>query len=131
MGFIIYTKKMTLTLSEKKLKKVPQRCQEVFTQPKTLPCCSPVKSILAAQIQFWHLQQEQILALRKKESYTTVMWHGEFSHGGSPLVDEKFEALQREPHMIIQTDDFTQGWWIILQGSFVRGNNQRRRSVFT
>ena len=35
LGLVIDTGKMTLTLSEKKLKHVSQRCQEIFAQPKT------------------------------------------------------------------------------------------------
>ena len=79
LGLVIDTEKMTFALSEKKLKHVSQQCQEIFKQPKTsvlnltkliglLP--STVQAILPARIQFRYLQQEQILALQKKGSYS-------------------------------------------------------------
>ena len=69
------TEKMTLTLSEKKLKYVSQQCQVIFTQPKTSALnlkkvigllSSTVQVILPTQIQFRYLQQEHILGLHKK-----------------------------------------------------------------
>ena len=75
LGLVIDTEKMTLTLSEKKLKYVSQRCQEIFAQPKISVLnlakfigllSSTVKATLPARTQFRYLQQEQILALQKK-----------------------------------------------------------------
>ena len=61
LGLVTDTEKMTLALSEKKIKHAPRQCQEVFTRPKTsvlnltkliglLPSISP--AILPARTQF-------------------------------------------------------------------------------
>ena len=76
-----------------------QQCQKVFKQPKISVLnltkligllSSTVQAILPAGTQFRYLQQEKILALQKERSCDT----GEFSKGGTPLVDGKLETLQ-------------------------------------
>ena len=79
LGLVIDTEKMNFALSEKKLKHVSQQCQEIFKQPKTSALTltklngllsSTVQAILPARVQFRYLQQEQILALQKRGSYS-------------------------------------------------------------
>ena len=81
VGLIIYTKKMTVAVTEKKLKHVCQWCQTILAQPKTSVLkltkfidllLWTVQTILPAQIQFRYLQQEQILALQKKDSTVII-----------------------------------------------------------
>ena len=88
LDLVIDIKKMTFGLSEEKLKHLPQQCQEIFKQPKTLVLnlikligllSSTVQAIFPARIQFQNHQQEQILALQKQ---TVLQWScdaGEFS----------------------------------------------------
>ena len=79
LGLVIDTEKMTFTLSEKKLKHGSQQYQDIFKQTKTSvlnltkligQLSSIFQAILLARIQFRYLQQEQILALQKKRTYS-------------------------------------------------------------
>ena len=144
LGLVIDTEKMTLTLSEKKLKYVSQRCQEIFAQPKTsvlnlakfiglLP--STVKATLPARIQFRYLQQEQILALQKKGH-----WHVTLENlareellwwmKNLKLCNGRINSAKRTPY------DHSDKWLnkklgACCKGVLTRGNGQRGRSIFT
>ena len=94
--------KMTFSLSEEKLKHVSQQFQEIFKQPTNSVLnltkliglsSSTVQAILPARIQFRYFQHEQILALQKKRVLQWSCDTGEFSQGGTSLLDGKLETL--------------------------------------
>ena len=78
-------REMTLALSKKKLKHRSQQCQDIFMQTKTSALnltklidllLSTMQSFLPARIQFRYLQQEKILDLHKKTSYSSHVTMG-------------------------------------------------------
>ena len=146
LGLAIDTKKITFTLSEKKLKHVSQKCQEIFKQPKTSVLnltklidllSSTVEAILPARIQFLYFQQEQILALQKKGSYSGHVTLGNLASKELLWWMENLKLCngrkiqQREPHIIIQRDASTKDWGAYCKGVLTAGNVQRRKSIFT
>ena len=118
LGLVIDTKKMTLALSEKKLKHMSQQCQEFFMQPKSYKVNWPV-AINCFEI----FNRSKYLPYRKR----VLQWlcdTGDFNPGGTPLVDGKLETLQREKNSASRTPYdhsdrcFNKMLGGILQGSF-------------
>ena len=112
---------MTFALSEKKLKNISTMSGDFQAtknfSPKSHKVNWPVvQAILQARIQFRYLQQEQILALQKKGSYSGHVTLGNLAREELLWWMENLKLCngrktqQREPHMIIQTDASTKGW---------------------
>ena len=136
---------MTFPLSEKKLKHVCQQCQEIFKQTKTSVLnltkfidllSTTVQAILPARIQFRYLQQNQILALQKKGSYSGHVTLRNLAREALLWWIEKLRLCnrgkiqQQEPHMIIQTDASTKDCGHTAREFRQGGTGQWRRSIF-
>ena len=144
LDFVIDKEKMNFALSDEKLKHVSQQCQEIFKQPKTSVLnltkligllSSTVQTIWSARIQLWYLQQEKILGLKKKESYSGHVTLSNLAREELLWWMENFklcnrrEIQQREPNMIIQTDASTKGLGHTAREFRQGGNSQRSRSI--
>lgn len=115
-GLIIDTEKMTLALSDKKIKHVSQRCQEIFTQRKTFSLKSH-KINWSAVINFTSTNKVSISSKKKTNTSFSEKWilqwpcnTGEFSQlfwRMENFVGRKIQ--QREPPMTIQADVLTEG----------------------
>ena len=85
--------------------KMSQKCQEILTEPKTSVfyltkliglLSSTAQAILPARIQLWYLQQEQILALQKKRSYSGHVILGNLARNSENLKLCNGSKLQQQ-----------------------------------
>ena len=116
LGLIIAIEKMTSALSEKKLKHVSQQCQEIFKQPKTSVLNLAKLVGLLSSSYFTSTNPVSISPIGTnisltKRGYTVPMWHLARNEllwwMGNLKISNATKNQQREPHMIIQTDAWT------------------------
>ena len=83
IGLEIDSVRMTLTLSQEKVKKLRLKCQKLISNPRTTlwevtsllgSLCSTAQAVLPAILQIKFLQQQQIAAIRNNPSYQSAMY---------------------------------------------------------
>ena len=122
LGLVIDTKKMTLALSDKKLKHMSQQfrsfsCNQNLTKLIGLLPSIVSKSSTGANI-----------CSTEKGVLQWLCDTGKFSPRGTPLVDVKLETLQREKNSAPRTPyDHSDGCFNKMLGGILQGSFNRRK----
>ena len=145
LGMEIDSIKMTLSLTPEKVQKVVKTCQNLLRSHSTTLLeltrvvgllSSTIQAVEPAKIQLRFLQQQQIVCLRKKMNYQSVITLNTKSRTELTWWIENLRFCngrtfsQLNPQVIIQTDASLTGWGAVCNGVQTSGQlTEEERSL--